>query len=150
MEREKLQAWRDWVRAELESCVSFWLEHGMDKEHGGVYTCLTRDGKVFSTDKSVWMQGRCAWTFSYLCRVYGKKQEWLDAAKSCLDFLEEHCINRTAGDRLYFTVTADRCASAGTASQKAFTPSATRSITARRASGNIWSARAKRISWCMT
>ena len=107
MEREKLQAWRDWVRAELESCVSFWLEHGMDKEHGGVYTCLTRDGKVFSTDKSVWMQGRCAWTFSYLCRVYGKKQEWLDAAKSCLDFLEEHCINRTAGDRLYFTVTAD-------------------------------------------
>ena len=107
MEREKLQAWRDWVRAELESCVSFWLEHGMDKEHGGVYTCLTRDGKVFSTDKSVWMQGRCAWTFSYLCRVYGKKQEWLDAAKSCPDFLEEHCINRTAGDRLYFTVTAD-------------------------------------------
>ena len=107
MEREKLQAWRDWIRAELESCVSFWLEHGMDKEHGGVYTCLTRDGKVFSTDKSVWMQGRCAWTFSYLCRVYGKKQEWLDAAKSCLDFLEEHCINRTAGDRLYFTVTAD-------------------------------------------
>ena len=98
MEREKLQAWRDWVRAELESCVSFWLEHGMDKEHGGVYTCLTRDGKVFSTDKSVWMQGRCAWTFSYLCRVYGKKQEWLDAAKSCLDFLEEHCINRTAGE----------------------------------------------------
>lgn len=60
MEREKLQAWRDWVRAELESCVSFWLEHGMDKEHGGVYTCLTRDGKVFSTDKSVWMQVRCA------------------------------------------------------------------------------------------
>lgn len=39
--------------------------------------------------------------------MYGKKQEWLDAAKSCLDFLEEHCINRTAGDRLYFTVTAD-------------------------------------------
>lgn len=36
-----------------------------------------------------------------------QKQEWLDAAKSCLDFLEEHCINRTAGDRLYFTVTAD-------------------------------------------
>lgn len=30
MEREKLQAWRDWIRAELESCVSFWLEHGMD------------------------------------------------------------------------------------------------------------------------
>ena len=34
-------------------------------------------GKVFSTDKSVWMQGRCAWIFAYLCHVYGVKEEWL-------------------------------------------------------------------------
>ena len=30
---------------------------GMDKEHGGVYTCLDRKGEIYSTDKSVWMQG---------------------------------------------------------------------------------------------
>ena len=53
------------------------------------------------------MQGRCAWTFSYLCKVYGIKQEWLDFAKSCLDFMEAHCINRAAGNRMYFTVTKD-------------------------------------------
>ena len=104
---ETLVRTRDWLRAELDTCVRFWLEHGMDREHGGVYTCLDRTGEVYSTDKSVWMQGRCAWTFSHLCRLYGERPEWMKAAKSCLDFLEEHCINHEAGGRLYFTVTAE-------------------------------------------
>lgn len=98
---------KDWCKNQLDTCVAFWLEHGMDPVNGGVYTCLDREGNVYSTDKSVWMQGRCAWTFSYLCHIYGNRPEWLEAAKSCLDFLEEHCINHKAGGRLYFTVTAD-------------------------------------------
>ena len=107
MDRTKLQQTREWVRAELARSVKFWLEHGMDPVNGGVYTCLDRKGEIFSTDKSVWMQGRCGWTFAYLCHVYGVKDEWLAASKSCLDFLEAHCINRAAGNRMYFTVTAD-------------------------------------------
>ena len=98
---------RKWILEQLEQVTAFWLENGMDKINGGVYTCLDKDGKVFSTDKSVWMQGRCGWIFAYLCRVYGVKKEWLEASKSCLDFLESYCVNRKAGDRLYFTVTAD-------------------------------------------
>ncbi len=98
---------RKWCQDQLDTCVAFWLEHGIDQVNGGVYTCLDREGKVYSTDKSVWMQGRCAWMFSYLCHVYGKRPEWICAAKSCLDFLEEHCINHDAGGRLYFTVTAE-------------------------------------------
>ena len=107
MDREKLIAARSWVRSELESCVNFWLENGMDHQHGGVYTCLDRTGKLYSTDKSVWMQGRCGWTFAYLCHIYGIREEWLKASKSCIDFLENHCINHDAGGRLYFTVTED-------------------------------------------
>ena len=107
MNKEKLLSSRQWVQEELERCISFWLKNGMDKEYGGVYTCLDREGKIYSTDKSVWMQGRCAWIFAYLCHVYGKKDEWMEASKSCLDFMEEHCINREAGNRMYFTVTAD-------------------------------------------
>ena len=53
------------------------------------------------------MQGRCAWIFAYLCHVYGTRPEWLEASRSCLDFMEKYCINRAAGDRMYFTVTAD-------------------------------------------
>lgn len=104
---QKLFAHQTWVKEELERCVRFWLEHGMDSEFGGVLTCLDREGNVFSTDKSVWMQGRCGWIFAYLCNVYGKKQEWLDASKSCLDFMEKYCVNRAAGNRMYFTVTRE-------------------------------------------
>jgi len=107
MNKELLQSQQQWLRAELDACINFWLKNGWDKVNGGVYTCLDRQGNVYSTDKSVWMQGRCAWTFSYLCHVYGIKQEWLDFAKSCLDFMEKYCINREKGNRMYFTVTAD-------------------------------------------
>ena len=107
MDTEKLRSWQSWIRTELESSVNFWLKNGMDPEHGGIYTCLTREGKVFSTDKSVWMQGRCGWIFAHMCRLYGTRPEWLEASRSCLDFMEDHCINRSAGNRMYFTVTAD-------------------------------------------
>ena len=107
MDTEKLARSRRWIREELDRCVAFWLLNGMDPVNGGVYTCLDREGRVFSTDKSVWMQGRCGWIFAWLCRLYGPREEWLAASKSCLDFMEAHCINRAAGDRMYFTVTAE-------------------------------------------
>ena len=50
----------------LNSCVPFWLNHGVDTEFGGVLNCLDRKGKVYSEDKSVWMQGRAGWMFSYI------------------------------------------------------------------------------------
>jgi N-acylglucosamine 2-epimerase len=107
MNKEKLLETRQWIQDELARSVNFWLEHGMDKVHGGVYTCLDRKGEIYSTDKSVWMQGRCGWIFAYLCHVYGVKDEWMAASKSCLDFMEQYCINREAGGRMYFTVTED-------------------------------------------
>ena len=107
MNTEYFKEVRDWAETELKKAVEFWLKNGIDTVNGGVYTCLDRMGRIYSTDKSVWMQGRCAWTFARLCNQYGNRREWLDASKSCLDFLEEYCINRNAGGRLYFTVTAD-------------------------------------------
>ena len=107
MNKELLASQQQWIREELNRCADFWLTHGWDHENGGVYTCLDRWGNIYSTDKSVWMQGRCAWTYSWLCHLYGKKAEWMAFAKSCLDFMEAHCINRDKGNRMYFTVTAD-------------------------------------------
>ncbi|MGM9626797.1 MAG: AGE family epimerase/isomerase, partial [Faecousia sp.] len=107
MDREKFLAQRQWVRDQLANVADFWLKNGMDAGHGGIYTCLDRKGNIYSTDKSVWMQGRCGWTYAYLCHVYGVKEEWLAASKSCIDFLEKYCVNRDAGGRLYFTVTGD-------------------------------------------
>ena len=107
MDKNRLAQAQNWIRYQLDSCTDFWLNYGIDKKYGGVYTCLDRTGKVFSTDKSVWMQGRCGWIFAWLCHCYGKRPEWLEASRSCLDFMEKYCINREAGDRMYFTVTED-------------------------------------------
>ncbi|MCC8120562.1 MAG: AGE family epimerase/isomerase [Oscillospiraceae bacterium] len=107
VDMEKFQARHRWVQEELERSVTFWLNHGMDREHGGVYTCLDRTGKVFTTAKTVCMQGRAGSKYNNMCTQYGKRPEWLEASRSCLDFLEEHCVNHGAGGRLYFTVTGD-------------------------------------------
>ena len=90
----------------LNSCVPFWLNNGVDKKYGGILNCLDRTGKVYSEDKSVWMQGRCGWMFSYLYNHIEKKQEYLDFAKSCIDFATKYCIDQADG-RMYFTVTRD-------------------------------------------
>ena len=90
----------------LGSCVPFWLENGVDKEYGGIINCLDRAGKVYSDDKSVWMQGRAGWMFSYLYNHIEQKQEYLDFAKSCIEFAGKYCIDKTDG-RMYFTVTRD-------------------------------------------
>ena len=107
MDKATFQQAHQWVRDELKGSAAFWLQHGLDREHGGVYTCLDRKGDIFSTDKSVWMQGRCGWIYAFLCSNYGIRPEWLEASKSCVEFLEDHCVNHGAGDRLYFTVTGD-------------------------------------------
>ncbi|MBR3942840.1 MAG: AGE family epimerase/isomerase [Clostridia bacterium] len=104
MNKEQLVQTKAWISSELEKSISFWLEKGMDKEHGGIYTCLDREGKVYSTDKSVWMQGRCAWMFAWLCGIYGKKEEWVAASKSCIDFMDTYCFDSPEKKRMYYTV----------------------------------------------
>lgn len=89
----------------LDSCVPFWLNNAQDKEFGGILNCLDRTGKVYSEDKSVWMQGRCGWMFSYIYNNIDKNPEYLTFAKSCIDFATNHCID-TDG-RMFFTVTRD-------------------------------------------
>ena len=88
-----------------KSVLPFWLEHGMDKINGGIYTGLNEDGSILETDKSVWFQGRALWTFATAYEKIGKKQEYLDAATSLVNFIDEHCFD-TDG-RMFFRVTAD-------------------------------------------
>ena len=105
--KELKQKYYDLFKNELfGSCVPFWLNHGVDEEFGGVANCLDRTGRVYSTDKSVWMQGRTGYTFSHLVNMFGKNEEYLKFAKSCIAFENEHCIDKADG-RMYFTVTRD-------------------------------------------
>jgi N-acylglucosamine 2-epimerase len=60
---------------------------------------------VIDTDKSVWFQGRAAWTFANLYNTVEQKAEWLDVARSCVEFLDKRC--RGPEGKLYFTVTRE-------------------------------------------
>jgi len=116
----------------LNDVMPFWLRHGLDREHGGILTCLDRDGSVIDTDKSVWFQGRAAWMFATLARAGGfqppseassksstvpaihafdgswkppARADFLTASRSCIEFLRAHCA--APDGKLYFTVTRE-------------------------------------------
>jgi len=73
----------------LENVLPFWLQHSIDKECGGYFSCLERDGKVFDTDKFIWLQGRQVWMFAMMYNMVEKKQEWLDCAIHGAEFLKK-------------------------------------------------------------
>lgn len=73
----------------LENCLPFWLEHSQDKEYGGYFSCLNRDGSVYDTDKFIWLQGREVWMFAMLYNNVEKNQQWLDCAIQGSEFLKK-------------------------------------------------------------
>lgn len=94
-------------RTELvEHILPFWLQHGLDREHGGIYTCVDREGVLMDGTKSVWFQGRAAYSFAYAYNNIEQRPEWLEACEVILPFLEEKCFDPHDG-RMYFEVKAD-------------------------------------------
>ncbi len=73
----------------FENIIPFWEKHSIDKECGGFYTCLDRYGKVFDTDKFIWLQGRQVWLFSSLYNNMEKNEKWLDIAEHGARFLDK-------------------------------------------------------------
>lgn len=104
--KEYLQAWQAKYRKDLtENILPFWLEHGLDRVNGGVYTCVNRRGELMDSTKSVWFQGRCAFVYAYAYNNVERRPEYIEMSRSCIDFIEKHCFD-TDG-RMYFEVTAD-------------------------------------------
>ena len=83
MNQAVMEKYRDLFRKDLfEKVLPFWVDHGLDKEHGGIDTCLDLSGKVYSAEKSVWMQGRGGWLFSYVCNMFGIDESYRQMAQS--------------------------------------------------------------------
>jgi N-acylglucosamine 2-epimerase len=90
-------------RALLDDVIPFWEKHSIDRECGGYFTCLARDGSVFDTDKFVWLQARQVWTFSMLYNRCEPRPAWLEIARHGADFLLQH--GRAAGGNWFFSLT---------------------------------------------
>ena len=91
--------------AELQRVVDFWLTRSLDQDHGGYLTQIDRQGRVFGSDKNVWVQARQCWTFAALYNQVEQKPEWLEASRLGRNFLLRHAY---AGDgRWYYLLSRE-------------------------------------------
>lgn len=104
---EQAKAYEQFYHAQLlDNVIPFWMNSDLlDEEYGGYISSVDREGKAYNTDKSVWFQGRCLWTFSTLCERYGIRPEWSAAADRGKAFLEKYCFDDDG--RMYFIVTRE-------------------------------------------
>lgn len=104
--KKYLRNWAEVYRKDLtDNIMPFWLNHGLDRENGGVYTCLDREGRLMDGTKSVWFQGRFGFIAAFAYNNIERRREWLEASRSCIDFIIQHCCDEHG--RMYFEVTAD-------------------------------------------
>lgn len=89
----------------LKDVIPFWLRNSIDKEFGGFFTCLDRNGNVFDTDKFAWLQFRQIWCFSMLYNQVEQKKEWLDCAVQGAEFMKKH--GRDSEGNFYFSLTRE-------------------------------------------
>src|SRR5688500_780378 len=80
-------------RRELrEDILPWWLQYAIDREAGGICTCIGDDGRIVSHDKYVWSQVRALWTFAAACRI-DPKPEYRATADALFDFNVRHGRN---------------------------------------------------------
>ncbi len=89
----------------LNNVIPFWEKNSVDKVNGGFFTCLDRTGKVFDSDKFVWLQGRQVWMFSSLYNNVEKNDNWLQIARHGAEFLEKY--GRDTDGNWYFSLTSE-------------------------------------------
>ncbi|MFH1921199.1 MAG: AGE family epimerase/isomerase [Planctomycetota bacterium] len=76
----------------LDDIVPWWMSHSLDRECGGYYSLLERDGRPWATDKYMWMNGRQVWLLSHLYNAHEQNPEWLDAARLGAEFMLRHAF----------------------------------------------------------
>ena len=86
----------------ISNVLPFWEKHSIDKEFGGYFTCLERDGSVFDTDKFMWLQGRQIWTMSTMYDRVESREDWKAIAEYGARFILDH--GRDAQGDWYFAL----------------------------------------------
>ncbi len=89
-------------QALLEDVLPFWQNYSLDEQEGGYFTCLDAQGKVYDTDKFIWLQNRQVWTFSMLYNQLSPDSNWLEVARLGADFLANK--GRDADGNWYFAL----------------------------------------------
>ena len=86
----------------LERVIPFWENHCIDREYGGYFTSLDRDGSVYDTIKYMWMQWRVVYMFGELYASKYRQDRFIDIAAQGFDFLYKH--GRSEDGSYYFAL----------------------------------------------
>ncbi|NQU25854.1 MAG: AGE family epimerase/isomerase [Candidatus Nealsonbacteria bacterium] len=86
----------------LDDTLPFWIDHCVDRQHGGFLFSLGRDGSVIDTDKPMWIHGRFTWLLATLYREVEPNEQWLDLARHGVEFINRHGFD--ADGRMFFLV----------------------------------------------
>jgi N-acylglucosamine 2-epimerase len=79
----------------LNSVIPFWENNCIDRQFGGYFTSIDRDGSVYDSTKYMWMQWRIVYMFGELYLSEYSRPDWLDIAKKGFDFLHKHGRDET-------------------------------------------------------
>lgn len=85
--------------------IPFWLRHCIDREQGGLFTCIHDDGSRISTDKYMWSQCRGVWAFAAYYNRFWQNAELLDIARATAEFVLKH--GRDEQGRFVFRVSRE-------------------------------------------
>ncbi len=84
------RAMADWLRAHLfEHVLPFW-EPLVDRERGGLFTCVQDDGAIVSRDKWLWSQWRSVWVYARIFNTIDRAEKWRDRAVATAQFCLQH------------------------------------------------------------
>lgn len=104
--KQNLKQYASLYKSELiNNILPFWLNNSKDEKYGGFFTCLDQTGKVYDTDKFMWLQGREVWAFSYMYNHVQKNQDWLNMALHGARFMQQ--FGRDSEGNWYFSLTQD-------------------------------------------
>ena len=65
----------------VTSVIPFWEKHCVDREFGGYFTSLDRDGSVYDTTKYMWMQWRIVYMFAELYLAGYRRDSYVGIAE---------------------------------------------------------------------
>ena len=89
----------------FDSVLPFWERHSPDREQGGFFNHLDRDGQVYDPTKHVWLQARQVWLFSKLYNDVEQNANWLALSTLGMNFLRKHAVAPTG--HIYFSLAAN-------------------------------------------
>jgi N-acylglucosamine 2-epimerase len=89
----------------LGDIVPWWEHNAVDRECGGFYSCLERNGRPYSTEKFMWMNARAVWMFSHLYNEVEHRPQWHEMAEHGARFMLKHAFREDG--KMFFRLTRE-------------------------------------------